>query len=111
MKIVAIIPIKSQSKRVKRKNFRLINGKPLYRYLLDKLKKTNFDEIYVDSDSKEIESYCKKNKFFFIQRKNYLKKDKANGNDLLKCDLSSLLTSSWEFSNSNFNFFKTFPHY
>ena len=38
MKIVAIVPIKSQSKRVKNKNFKKINGKPLYKYLLDKLK-------------------------------------------------------------------------
>ena len=54
MKIVAIVPIKSQSKRVKNKNFKKINGKPLYKYLLDKLKFTNFNEIYVDSDSSEI---------------------------------------------------------
>ena len=46
MKIVAIVPIKSQSKRVKNKNFKKINGKPLYKYLLDKLKFTNFNEIY-----------------------------------------------------------------
>ena len=61
MKIVAIIPIKSKSERVRGKNFRKIKGKPLYRYLLDKLKKCDFDEIYVDSDSKEIAKYCREN--------------------------------------------------
>ena len=30
-------------------------------FLLDKLKFTNFDEIYIDSDSDEIRRYCKKN--------------------------------------------------
>ena len=35
----------------------------------------------------------------------------SNPFPLDKYDLSSLLTSSWEFSNSNFNFFKAFPHY
>ena len=53
-KVVAIIPIKKNSKRVKGKNFIKIKGKPLYRYLLDKLKKTHFDEIYIDTDSSEI---------------------------------------------------------
>ena len=83
MKIVAIIPIKRTSKRVKGKNFKKINGKPLYKFLLEKLKKTKFDEIYIDSDSRTIKNYCIKNNFLFIDRLNYLKKDTANGNDLL----------------------------
>tara|TARA_B100000029_G_scaffold507836_1_gene593367 strand:+ start:137 stop:799 length:663 start_codon:yes stop_codon:yes gene_type:complete len=83
MKIVAIIPIKTNSVRVKNKNFRLINKIPLYRYLLDKLKKSNFDEIYVDSDSLEIKKYCIRMGYKFIQRKPYLAKNNANGNDLL----------------------------
>ena len=83
MKIVAIIPIKSKSKRVKNKNFKLINKKPLYTYLLSKLSKCNFDEIYVDSDSLEIEKYCNNVGFNFIKRLPSLSKDDANGNDLL----------------------------
>ena len=65
IKIVAIIPIKKNSKRVKGKNFKKINKKPLYTYLLDKLKLCNFDEIFIDSDSKEVENYCKKKKLLF----------------------------------------------
>ena len=57
IKIVAIVPIKKNSKRVKGKNFKKINKKPLYTYLLDKLKLCNFDEIFIDSDSKEVENY------------------------------------------------------
>ena len=53
-KVVAIIPIKKNSKRVKGKNFKKINGRPLYSYLLNKLKKCEFDEIFVDTDSIEI---------------------------------------------------------
>lgn len=83
MKIVAIIPIKSVSRRVKGKNFKKIAGKPLYRHLLDKLSKCKFDEIFIDSDSKEIENYCKKKNYSFIKRKPELSKDNANGNDLL----------------------------
>lgn len=83
MKIIAIIPIKSNSKRVPKKNFKMINGKPLYRYLLDNLSKCNFDEIYVDSNSKQIEKYCLKKNYSFIKRLPKLAKDNANGNHLL----------------------------
>ena len=83
MKIVAIVPIKLKSKRLKNKNFKKINGRPLYKYLLDKLKFTNFDEIYVDSNSPEIEEYCKLNNYKFIKRLPKLALDNANGNDLL----------------------------
>ena len=83
MKIVAIIPIKSKSKRVKNKNFKIINKKPLYHFLLSKLKRCNFDEIFIDSDSPIIEKYCKKNNFKFIKRLPELALDSANGNDLL----------------------------
>ena len=83
MKTVAIIPIKSVSRRVKGKNFKKVAGKPLYRYLLEKLHHCNFDEIYIDSDSSEIENYAKKYGFNFIKRKPYLARDNANGNDLL----------------------------
>ena len=58
IKVVVVVPIKKNSKRVTGKNFKIIKKKPLYRYLLDKLKFCKFDEIYVDSDSKEIKNYC-----------------------------------------------------
>jgi CMP-N-acetylneuraminic acid synthetase len=82
-KIVAIVPIKQKSKRVKNKNFRQIYNIPLYKITLDKVKKCRFDEIYVDTDSKEIKNYCLKNNIKFIKRKPELAKDKANGNDLI----------------------------
>jgi len=83
MKTVCIVPIKSNSKRIKGKNFRTVGKKPLYRYLLDKLNKTNFNEIYIDSDSEEIKNYCKKKGYKYIKRLKKLTKDNANGNDLL----------------------------
>ena len=83
MKVVAIVPIKAKSKRVKNKNFKLVKKKPLYTYLLNTLKKCNFTEIYVDSDSDEIKKYCEKNSFKFINRLPNLALDTANGNDLL----------------------------
>ena len=59
-KVVVIVPIKTVSKRVKNKNFRIVNKNPLYQFLLNKLKFCNFDEIYVDTDSTKIKKFCKK---------------------------------------------------
>ena len=83
MKVVAIIPIKTKSVRVPGKNFKKINGKQLFEYTLEKVKKCNFDEIYVDSDSEVIKKFCKKNGLFYIKRLPKLALDSANGNDLL----------------------------
>ena len=33
--IYALVPIKHNSQRVPGKNFRLMNGKPLYQYIID----------------------------------------------------------------------------
>lgn len=82
-KVVAIIPIKKNSKRVKKKNFIKINKVPLFEILLRKIKKCDFDEIYVDSDSKIIKNFCKKNNLKYIKRLPKLALDNANGNDLL----------------------------
>lgn len=82
-KIIALVPIKSKSKRVKNKNFQLINKKPLYHYLLSKIKYCNFDDVYVDTDSSEIKNYSLKMGYKYIKRLPKLSKDSANGNDLL----------------------------
>ena len=51
-KIYALIPIKHNSERVPGKNFRLMNGNPLYKYILDTLKKSKYiSKIYVNTDS------------------------------------------------------------
>lgn len=95
-KTVAIVPIKKNSERVKGKNFRLINGKPLYQFLLEKLKKCKFDEVYIDSDSKEIENYCKKKQLNFIKRLPRLARNQANGNHLLNYH-SSIIKAEYYF--------------
>ena len=82
-KVVAIVPIRENSSRVKKKVFKKIQGIPLYKITLNKLKKCNFDKIYVDSDSKEIEKFCRLNKIEFIKRKPFLLREQTNGNHLL----------------------------
>ena len=88
MKICATIPIKSNSTRVKNKNFLLLGDKPLYQYIIDHcIQAECFDDIYVDTDSPEINSYCVENQIICIKRKPELTLDTANGNDVFHYDI------------------------
>ncbi len=51
-KVTALIPIKEHSERVKNKNFREFNGKPLYHHILESLERTYaVDEVIINTDS------------------------------------------------------------
>ncbi len=61
MRIVAIIPARGGSKRLKNKNIFPLNGKPLISYTIEACKKSSFiDEIYVSSDDKKILEVARK---------------------------------------------------
>jgi CMP-N-acetylneuraminic acid synthetase len=55
--MIVYIPIKVNSQRVLRKNFRLFRGKPLWEHCIDKFKSSNY-ELWVDTDSDEIVDAC-----------------------------------------------------
>jgi CMP-N-acetylneuraminic acid synthetase len=60
-KTIAMIPVRLGSKRVKNKNLRLIDGKPLICYVLETAVKSDiFDEIYINSESDIFEPIAKK---------------------------------------------------
>jgi len=91
MKICATIPIKSNSTRVKDKNFKLLGDKPLYQYIIDHCIKAGcFDSIYVDTDSEDIKHYCFNNEVKWIERKPELTLDTANGNDVFHYDIDHI---------------------
>lgn len=57
MKIYAIVPIKHISTRVPGKNYRDMNGKPLYYYVIDTILKSKYiDKIYIDTNSNIIKN-------------------------------------------------------
>jgi CMP-N-acetylneuraminic acid synthetase/quercetin dioxygenase-like cupin family protein len=82
MKIVAMIPARLGSKRVKNKNLRLINGKPLIQYIVDAAKGSGFfDEIYLNSESLEFEEIAENSGIKFYQRDEALASDSATNDD------------------------------
>ena len=55
MRIIAIIPARGGSKRLKKKNIFILKGKPLIAYAIGACKNSkNIDDIYVSSDDDEI---------------------------------------------------------
>jgi CMP-N-acetylneuraminic acid synthetase len=55
MKIVALLPIKANSERVKGKNFRDFCGKPLFRWILDSLLEVDeIDQVIINTDARHI---------------------------------------------------------
>ena len=54
-RIVALVPMKANSERVKGKNFRDFCGKPLFRWILDTLLEVQeIDEIVINTDARHI---------------------------------------------------------
>ena len=56
-RVVALLPMRGGSERVRNKNLRLLAGRPLYTYMLNTLSELRFcQDIFVDTDSNEIEA-------------------------------------------------------
>ena len=88
------IPIKANSERVPGKNFRVLNGKKLYQYIIEHAMKADcFDDIYIDTNSEEIKQYALSLGLNSIDREEGLASNSKNGNDLIV------------------NHFKRFPQY
>jgi len=76
------IPIKHVSQRVPHKNFRLIDGEPLYKKTL---KKFSNHEIFVDTDSDQIIEELKKDKLENVTV--FKRKGSLRGNEISVCEL------------------------
>ena len=84
MRTACFIPIKANSERVKGKNLRELNGKPLYHYIIEHVKSSCvFDDVFIDTDSEEVAHYAQKSEIRVIVRLPELAENTANGNDLL----------------------------
>lgn len=84
MKTACFIPIKANSERIKGKNFKILNGKELYKYIIENAIKSDvFDDIYVDTNSDIVKEFCNEKGIKVIERIDELAQNTANGNDLL----------------------------
>jgi len=67
--IVAIIPAKDGSKRLKNKNIKILNNKPMIYWTIKYAKESKLlDKIYVSTNSKKISNLVKKYKIPVIKR-------------------------------------------
>lgn len=85
MKIVALVPMKLNSERVKNKNIRKFdNGRPLCTYILDTLKNVNnIDDIYVFCSDERIKEYIPEN-IKYLKRSSNLDQSTTKINEVLR---------------------------
>jgi CMP-N-acetylneuraminic acid synthetase/regulator of RNase E activity RraA len=83
-KVVAIIPAKGSSERIKNKNIRLIDGEHLVVRAIRRAKDSHiFDEVWLDTDSEEIAALCNHLNCKVMMRDKKLASNKTDGNQLL----------------------------
>jgi len=83
MKVVAFLPAKGTSERIKSKNLKILNGKPLFMYTLEKLCECEFiDEVYLDSESNDILDYAPYLQYIPLKREPELANNKTDGHQL-----------------------------
>ncbi len=114
MKIVGMIPARMGSQRIKRKNLRLLNGKPLVEYIFSSSSKAKyFDEIYINSEDPIFEKIAKPYGIKFYKREESLAGEEATNDhfadDFLRnveCDiLIQLLPTSPFITTKDINSF------
>ena len=95
MKVVAMIPARIGSKRVHKKNLRLLNGRPLISYAIDAAKSSGaFDEIYLNTDSDEFKEIAEDCGISYYKRPVDLGSDETN-NDQFAYDFISNVDSTY----------------
>jgi CMP-N-acetylneuraminic acid synthetase/quercetin dioxygenase-like cupin family protein len=82
MKIIAMIPARLGSKRVKNKNLRLLGNKPLISHVIETVKDSGvFDDIYINSESEVFEKIANQYGIKFYKRPGELSSDTATNDD------------------------------
>lgn len=108
MKIVAMVPIKLNSERVKDKNIRLFfGGKPLIQFILEALVQSKLiDEIYVYCSDERIKNYLIKG-VKFLKRPEILDGNSSNCNDIIREFMKEVQADVYVVSHATAPFTKT----
>ncbi|WP_420316809.1 cytidylyltransferase domain-containing protein [Ekhidna sp.] len=84
MKIIAMIPARLGSQRLKKKNLKLLKGEPLISHAINKtIKSEVFDEVWVNSESEEIGEVARSLGVNFHKRPENLANNQATSEDFV----------------------------
>ncbi|MDG1900721.1 MAG: cupin domain-containing protein [Bacteroidales bacterium] len=84
MKIIAMIPARMGSQRIKQKNIRPLNGKPLIGHIIDTAVLSGvFDEIYINSESEVFQEIANYYNINFYKRPEYLSSNEATNDEFV----------------------------
>lgn len=98
MTVLAIIPLRSGSKRIKNKNIRIIDGLPLFYYIFrTALEIKEIDKIVVSTDSQEYKNICEDYGLEVIMRDKELSTDFTRSEDVI-LDVINKLDQKFEFT-------------
>ncbi len=93
-KIIALLPIKLNSERVKGKNFKNFAGKPLFQWILEELVKVeSIEKIVINTDAKEFltkYSFMDSDKIIIRERKDNLIGDDVSMNLIIEDDINNI---------------------
>lgn len=92
-RIVALVPIRDQSRRVPDKNVRLFSGKPLYFWILETLSTCGeIGAIYIDTDSERIAAEVSRifKHVRIIWRPDHLRSEYTSMNEILLYDVDQV---------------------
>ena len=93
-KVVALLPIKAHSERVKGKNFRLFNGKPLFFWIIETLLSLNeIDQIVINTDARALllqHGLVENERVIIRDRRTELLGDLININFILEDDVNNV---------------------
>lgn len=93
-KVVALLPLKANSERVRGKNFRNFAGKPLFRWILDELLKVEeIEKIVINTDARQIlgsHGLVESDRIKIRDRKEDLCGDFVSMNKIIEDDMSAI---------------------
>ena len=93
-RIVALLPMKANSERVKGKNFREFCGKPLFKWILDTLLEVaEIDQVIINTDARNIlikNGLVENDRIVIRDRKSELCGDLVSMNSILADDVSNI---------------------
>ena len=96
--MVALLPMKANSQRIKDKNFKIFSGKPLFRWVLDRLiNEPQIDKVVINTDARSIlfeHSIIESDKLIIRDRREEFV-DEVSMNKIIEDDICSINAKSY----------------